>query len=134
MFHPFGRFASVFIVVAGISFGAEESNHLKRRELKTLLATAARPEDHHRLAEYYRSEAAKFKSKQAAHESEAQEYYRNPARYPVPKYPTMGQHCHNLAWYYGKKAAEATRRADLQDGLANVLQQIGAKDSAEARR
>lgn len=133
MFHPFGRFASVFIVVAALSFGAEEFNHLKRRELKTLLATASTPEDHHRLAEHYRCEAAKFKSKQAAHESEAEEYYRNPARYPVPKYPTMGQHCRDLAWYYGKKAAEATIRAELQDGLANVPRQIGAKHSAEAR-
>lgn len=111
MFRPFGRFASVFIAVAAQSFGAEKSNHLKRRELKTLLASASTPEDHHGLAEHYRFEAAKFKSKQAAHESEADEYYRNPARCPMPKHPTMGQHCRDFAWYYGNKAAEATRRA-----------------------
>lgn len=107
---------AAFVLLSPIAYPTDAS--LSKRELKALLASATTLADHERLAGHYRLEALKFQAKQAKHESEAAEYYRDPARYPVPKYPTMGQHCRDLAWYYGMKADRAASLAQAQANLA----------------
>ena len=122
MFRVFTPFLAALMVVVGPVSGAEDSSHLNKRELKALLASAATAADHLRLAQHYKFEATQFKSKQEEHQIQAAEYYRNPGRYPIPKYPTMGQHCRDLAGYYGKKTNEATRLMSVHEAVAGQLQ------------
>ena len=96
----------------------QQTQKLNKRELKTLIANARTPEDHERIAAYYRAEGAQLKAKQREHEEELAEYLRNPASHPLPKWPTMDQHCRGLISYYGKAAQNAFELVDLHDQMA----------------
>ena len=98
--------------------GAPQPEKLSRQQLKSLISSAKTPADHQRLASYYRDEAARLKAKQREHEEEAAEYYKDPPRHPGPKYPTLGQHCRDLAGYYGIAAQKALTMADMHETLA----------------
>ena len=74
--------------------------------------------DHQKLATYYRQEAARLQEKQQEHEEEAAEYFKNPSSHPVPKYPTLGQHCRDLAANYKMAAQNALKLAELHESLA----------------
>ena len=89
-----------------------------KKKLKTLIANARTPEDHERIAAYYRAEGEQLKAKQREHEEELAEYLKNPSSHPVPKWPTMDQHCRQLIFYYSKAAQKAFELADLHDQMA----------------
>ena len=98
--------------------GAPQPEKLSRQQLKSLISSAKTPADHQRLGAYYRDEAARLNAKQREHEEEAAEYYKDPSRHPGPKYPTLGQHCRDLAGYYGVAAKKALTMADMHEALA----------------
>lgn len=98
--------------------GAPQQEKLTRQQLKSLISSAKTPTDHQKLAAYYRDEGARLKAKQREHEEEAAEYYKDPSRHPGPKYPTLGQHCRDLAGYYGMAAQKALTMADMHEALA----------------
>lgn len=104
---------------------AQPSVRMNKKQLKTLIASAKTPDDHMRLAAYYRGEADRLKTQQKEHEEEAAEYYKDPSRHPIPKYPTLGQHCRDLAYYYGKGAESALALASAHDRAA-VISRGGA--------
>ncbi len=106
------------LILVPIAGAAESPDHLSKKELKALIAGAKTPEDHLNLAEYYRAEAARLIAKQHEHEEEAADYFRDPSRHPGPKYPTLGQHCRDLAYYYGKGAQSAQALAAAHEGMA----------------
>jgi len=97
---------------------ARQTVQLSRKEVKGLIATASTPAEHERIAAYYRAEAKRLKAQQQIHQEMRAEYLKNPSRYPIPKWPTMGQHCTDLVFYYGKAAEEAVALADLHDQMA----------------
>jgi len=43
---------------------------------------------------------------------------QDPSRHPVPKWPTLGVHCKDLAGYYTKAAKEAEQMASMHDEMA----------------
>ena len=96
------------LVLAPVVRAGEPPARMCKKQLKALIASAKTPEDHMKLAAYYRGEAERLQAKQTEHQEEAAEYYKNPLQHPGPKYPTLGQHCRDLAYYYGK-AAESAR-------------------------
>lgn len=105
----------LFVPFAG---AAEASGQLSKKQLKALVAGAKSPEDHLKLAAYYRAETARLTAKQREHEEEAAEYYKDPSQHPTPKYPTLGQHCRDLAYYYGKGAQSAQALAASHEAMA----------------
>lgn len=100
-----------------------QAQKLSKKELKTLIANASTPEDHERIAAYYRTEGEQLKAKQREHEEELAEYLKNPSSHPVPKWPTMDQHCRQLIFYYSKAAQKAFELADLHDEMAKKAEQ-----------
>jgi len=96
----------------------QQAEKLSKKELKTLIANARTPEDHERIAVCYRAEGEQLKAKQREHEAELAEYLKNPSSHPVPKWPTMDQHCRQLIFYYSKAAQKAFELADLYDEMA----------------
>lgn len=106
------------IGLTAIGVGATSTQEMSKKQVKALIANARTRADHKRLAAYYRSEAARLKAKQQDHEEEAAEYFQNPSNHPVPKYPTLGQHCRDLSGYYGMAAQKAAAMAELHENLA----------------
>ena len=113
--------ALVTLVLAPLGArAAQPSVRMNKKQLKTLIADAKTSDDHMRLAAYYRGEADRLKAQQKEHEEEAAEYYKDPSRHPVPKYPTLGQHCRDLAYYYGKGAESALALASAHERMASI--------------
>jgi hypothetical protein len=110
--------AMATLTLALFAGAAEPPVRMSTKELKALIANAKTPEEHMRLAEYYRGEAERLEAKQQEHQSEAAEYYRDPSRHPVPKYPTYGQHCRDLAYNYGTRAQKARALAAAHEAMA----------------
>ena len=106
------------LALTGISAGAENTPKMSKKEVKALIASAKTAADHQKLATYYRQEAAVLQEKQQEHEEEAAEYFKNPSSHPVPKYPTLGQHCRDLAANYKMTAQKAQKLAELHESLA----------------
>ncbi len=96
----------------------QQAQKLSKKQLKTLIANARNSEDHGRIAAYYRTEGEQLKAKQREHEEELAEYLNNPSSHPVPKWPTMDQHCRQLIFYYSKAAQKAFELADLYGEMA----------------
>lgn len=97
---------------------AEQPNpRLSKKELKALIANARTPEDHRKIAAYYRSEAESLRERQREHEEDLAEYNQNSSRYPS-KYPTMGDHCRQLSQYYSLAAKQAEDLARMHQDMA----------------
>ena len=115
-----GQVATGVAPASGSAQAATEqrTQKLSKKRLKTLIANARTPEDHERIAAYYRTEGEQLKAKQREHEEELAEYLNNPSSHPVPKWPTMDQHCRQLIFYYSKAAQKAFELADLYGEMA----------------
>lgn len=100
------------------SVAAQKSVKLSKQELKALIANAKTPADHEKLAAHYRAEAEHLKAEQEDHAEEAAAYFKDPSSHPVPKWPTMGQHCKDLAASYGMAAQKALSLADSHEKMA----------------
>lgn len=96
----------------------QQTQKLSKKELKLLIANARSPEDHERIATYYRVQGEQLKAKQREHEKELAEYLQNPSSHPVPKWPTMGEVCRNLVFHYSSAAQKAFALADLHEQMA----------------
>jgi hypothetical protein len=106
------------LALTGITTGADSTPKMGKREVKALIGSAKTAADHQKLATYFRQEAARLRAKQQEHEEEAAEYFKNPSNHPVPKYPTLGQHCRDLAANYKMAAEKVLTLAELHESLA----------------
>lgn len=100
---------------------AQQEQKLSKKELRGLIANARSPEDHERIATYYRAKAERLTAMQRDHEEELAAYLKNPSSHPSPKWPTLDQHCRQLAYYYGKAAEKALALANLHDRMATAI-------------
>ncbi len=116
-------FAAVaFLITLGIGItgfaagagAAEQAPPLTKQQVKELIKTAKTPEDHMKLAQYYRYEADELKSEAKDHEEMGAEYINH----IVPKNGTMSQHCKDIAAYYAKAAQKAEEMASMQEEMA----------------
>jgi hypothetical protein len=83
------------------------------------LARGARtPEEHQKLADYYRAQSKALREESSGWAAMAAEYERNPASHPIPKFPTWGDHCRSLSRQYLKDAKKAEALAVAQERLA----------------
>ena len=83
-----------------------------------LLASAATPEEHLKLAAYYHSQAKALLEESRTWAAMADDYDRNPASHPIPKFPTYGDRCRSLARQYLKDAKKAEALALAHERLA----------------
>ena len=97
--------------------GQSEQPSLTGKQTKALIADAQTPEDHKRIAAYYRQEAKTLEEKHVEHEEDLAAYNKNSSKYPS-KYPTMGNHCRELAASYASAAKQAQSLADMHASMA----------------
>jgi hypothetical protein len=116
------RLAAVGLLVLGMSgsVSAQSSpgDHLSKKELKALLASASTPADHEKLARHFQAKAATLDEDAAEHEELAVVY-----KTPLP--PTKGaapvrwdEHCKSVATSLRKAAAAARKLAEGHKKMA----------------
>lgn len=103
---------TVFLGTLGVlaqTPGAESSGRLTKKDVKALVATAKTPEDHMKLARYFRQEADRLEADAKEHDELAQEYRKNPSpmAMKVPMSGRSAEHCE----YFAKSAREAAKAA-----------------------
>ena len=118
---------TVAMIAAAVAQAGHESelsaavSHLSHKQVKQLIATASTPEDHQKLAEYFRWEAGKMREKEQYHFEMAEIYRLHPlpfdSKLPMP----MQQHCK----YFAEKARDAAKAdEDLADMHERIAQQL----------
>jgi len=93
---------------------------LARKELKTAIANAANPQDHQRIAAYYKKEADHMLAEAKEHE-ELAAVYTKAGNMHASKHPMSGQtaeHCKYFADATRKAAQELLAMAKLHDDMA----------------
>ena len=117
-FRAFLALGCLVILLASLpSVGQQQKEKLSKQQLKTLIATAKTPEDHLRLAAYYRAQENDYLARQKQHKADAEMYDSNPRQYPS-KYPTAGQHCRDWAYNDGQSAKKALALAEMHEAMA----------------
>lgn len=94
------------------------AKNLTKKELHYLIANAKTPQEHEKLAGYYRAQAAGAKAMVAEHEKMALEYEKNPASHMRMKSPEPLDYCRTLVRIYGDEAKEYTALADYHEKMA----------------
>jgi hypothetical protein len=107
------------VIIAAVGTAAESTKMLSKKEVKTLLEKASTPEEHIRLAEYYRMKAEMLDAEANEHAEMADIYRANRGsggtRFPSSTYTT--RHCEDWA----KKLREAAKDARaLSDAHAEM--------------
>jgi hypothetical protein len=87
-----------------------------KKDLNAALKSARTPDDHKRIASYYKEQAEKLQSKEKEERELANYYFSHPTL--GKQYPTPYQNHKGLADYYQLRASEAAEKADLQTKLA----------------
>jgi hypothetical protein len=94
---------------------------LSHKEIKNLIATAKTREDHLRIADYYRGEAAHLRKEAAEHEDLAIAYANGTIW--VPSKLGLLQHCKEFAQSFARAAEEADALASDHQTIANEIKQ-----------
>ncbi len=123
------------VALVGLAFsGAAEtqvasvvaSDHkLSPSEVKTLIKGASSPEDHLKLAEYFRQEALEETASARLHDEMAEAYEPGsapPSKFKQPTSKEMKGHCREFARNAGRAAEIATKMAEKHQKLAEMMQ------------
>jgi hypothetical protein len=100
-----------------------------KKTLWSAWMSAKSPEDHMRLAAYYRAEAERLRDKQKQEEDLAKYYLEHAINYRK-QFPTPYQNAAHLAEYYRQAADDAQATAD---GNAKVAQELNEEAKAQAQ-
>ena len=104
--------------------GDDTNPKLTSKQLRILIASAKTPEDHQKLAAYYRDMAAEAKANAAEHEKILAAYNQNPSTHPPAKAAGgPAEHCHTLIRLYNDEAKEDLAMADQHDQMAKAASQ-----------
>ncbi|HXH51216.1 MAG TPA: hypothetical protein VNM47_17895 [Terriglobia bacterium] len=110
------------IIVACASPSARASQaSLTRKELNALIASARTPQDHERLASYFRGQARLAKENQADHEEMLLRYRENPTSHRFTKSPSPDDHCRTLIRIFADEAQQNTALAEYHKRMAIEL-------------
>lgn len=104
--------------------GDEAKSKLSSKQLRSLIATAKTPEDHQKLAAYYRDMAEEAKANAAEHEKILAAYNQNPSTHPLAKAAGgPAEHCRTLIRLFNDEAKEDLAMADQHDQMAKAASQ-----------
>lgn len=113
--------------MAGSSQGSSASSSkpetLSKSELRSLMATASTPEQHARLARYYKAETQHYSAEARDHQQQAEQYKANPMTNNDKFRRGTVDHCEYIAESLRKKATKAQDLAQMQEGLAAAAHQ-----------
>ena len=96
-------------------FGSRFAIKPKQEGNENLNANAKTPQDHERLAAYYRSQEQLAKGKQAEYEEMLRGYHENPLSHRLNKCPSLEYHCRTLIRIFGDEARKDATLAEYQD-------------------
>jgi hypothetical protein len=125
---------TAFLLVAVLSFtalgaasqarGDDTHPKLTSKQLRALIANAKTPEDHQKLATYYRDKAEQAKAEAAEHEKMLEAYYQNPLTHPSAKArQAPADHCRTLIRLFNGEQKEDLALADEHDQMAKAASQ-----------
>jgi len=89
-------------------------------------------EEHLKLAEHYHAQSKALMEESRIWAARADEYDRNPASHPIPKFPTWGDHCRSLSMQYLKDARKAEALAIAHERLARERASLTNRSAREA--
>lgn len=111
--------AVLFLATSVMSVAAQDhamnmkEHQLTKKEVKALIVSAKTPEDHMKLAAYFRDEAQRMKESAKYHDEMAELYKLNP-----PQKSEMAKHCKYFADEARKAAEAANSMADEHEKMA----------------
>lgn len=107
-------------VLAFSGFGAQPAAGLTQKEARQLTLSAKTPQDHVKLAQYYRLEADKLDAESKEHAAMARNYRANPSASETkrPGASDTATHCERLSQDLAKAAGDARVLAADQEALA----------------
>ena len=104
--------------------GDEAKSKLSSKQLRSLIATAKTPEDHQKLAAYYRDMAEEAKANAAEHEKILAAYNQNPSTHPLAKAAGgPAEHCRTLIRLFNDEAKQDLAMAEQHDQMAKAASQ-----------
>jgi hypothetical protein len=122
---------SLFIALTAIAISqartVEGISGLSKAQVKELNDSANTPQQHFQLAQYYRAQYNNFIEESRTYAAMANEYYRNPASHPIPKFPTYGDHYRSLS-------RQCLKDANKAGALARAHERMAAAASAGASK
>ncbi|MDE3166213.1 MAG: hypothetical protein KGN36_10430 [Acidobacteriota bacterium] len=116
---------AIAVLVAGTvlalsGFGAQAAAGITKKEARQLTTSAKTPEDHRKLAQYYRAEADRFDAEAKDHAAMARSYRATPTASEIkrPGASDTAAHCERLSQDLAKAAADARVLASDHEALA----------------
>jgi hypothetical protein len=111
----------MILMACGSPSARASESSLSKKELNTLIANAKTPQDHERLAAYYRSQEHVAEEKQAEHEEMLRRYHENPLSHRFTKTPSPDDHCRALIRIFGDEARQNAALAEYHEKVAKDL-------------
>jgi hypothetical protein len=96
--------------------------HLSKRQLNTLIATAKTPAEHARIAQYYQAKAQDYLEQSKEHEQMVVAYKANPSLTAKSQASTIN-HCEYFAQTFKDMAAKSQELAQLHEQMAKEAEQ-----------
>lgn len=115
---------SLMTFSASAARGQDAHSNLTSKQVRTLIATAKTPEDHQKIAAYYREKAEEAKANAAEHQKILAAYYENPSTHPPAKAAGgASEHCRTLIRLYNDEAKEDLALANEHEQMAKAASQ-----------
>ena len=114
-------FLGLILIACGSPSARASQANLNKKELNVLIANAKTPQDHERLAAYYRGQEQLAKEKQTEHEEMLRRYHENPLSHRFTKSPSPDDHCRALIRIFGDEAQQDAALAEYHEKMANDL-------------
>lgn len=112
------------LALTAVAFGEMPSapqpspEQLSKQQLKTLIATAATPADHQRIAQYYQARAQDYLAQAKEHEAMVAAYNANPSALTDKDRAGTVYHCEYYARKFKDMAAKSEELARLHAQMA----------------
>lgn len=104
-------------------------DHLSKRQLNSLIATAKTPAEHQRIAEFYRSQAQDYLAQSKEHAQMAERFKNDPIRNNSKAVFSTVNHCEYWAQKFSDMAAKSQELAKQHEQMAT---DAGKPKSAQA--
>lgn len=101
-------------------------DHLSKRQLNTLIATAKTPAEHQRIAEFYLLQAQDYLAQSKEHAQMAEQFRNNPIRNNSKYVINTVNHCEYWAQKYSEKAAKSQELANQHEQMATDAEKQGS--------
>ena len=109
----------VVFVAAGYSAAGKPS--LSKKEVKALIASAKTKEEHLKLADYYKGEAARLEAEATDHDEMAEMYRKNPTPLAVKHPEAIGEgNCKEIARRFRESATKTQELAAMHEEMAKA--------------